>query len=113
MNSNGILTTRAEVEQKEGYAYFYPDHEEIADVKLDFRAWGPKTSLCCYFSYLEDHTGLLLYAWGRRIGINNEYRPQKCDIDFSQVKDGTYWRVNIKRNTKGNLTWYDAVLLKY
>ena len=34
MNSNGILTTRAEVEQKEGYAYFYPDHEEIADENL-------------------------------------------------------------------------------
>lgn len=111
MNSNGILTIRAEVEQKEGYAYFYPDHEEIADVKLDFRAWGPKTSLCCYFSYLEDDTGLLLYAWGRRIGINNEYSPQNCDIDFLQVKDGTHWRVTIKRNTKGNLTWYDAVPL--
>lgn len=53
MNSDGILPTRAEVEQKEDYAYFYPDHEKIADSKLDFRAMGPKSSLYCYFSYLK------------------------------------------------------------
>ena len=108
MNDRGILTTWREIEEREGFAYFYPDHEEVADVKLEFRTWGKSRCLGYYFSYLEDNTGLLLNAWVKEVRNKTVYCPQKCNIDFSNVQDGTLWRVTIKQNSRGNYTWVDA-----
>ena len=108
MNDRGILTTRSEVVEHFGETYHFPKKEAVVYARLDFRAWGKKNSLGCYFSSLEDDSKLLLYAWIKRNGINNEYRPSQSTIDFATVKDGTEWKVTIDKNSKGNYTWIMA-----
>ncbi len=108
MNEYGVLTTYSEVMNHNGSEYQFPDKEEVIDARLDFRAWGKKWSLGCFFTTLDGGRKLLLNAWGRAVGVNNQYQPQKSNIDFSKVKDNTLWRVSIKKNSKGKFTWVKA-----
>jgi len=112
MNEYGVLTTYSEVLNHNGPEYQFPDKEEVVDARLDFRAWGKKWSLGCFFTTLGDNRKLLLNAWGRAVGVNNQYQPQNCNIDFSKVKDNTIWKLTIKKNSKGRFTWTEAIPLK-
>ena len=108
MNDRGILTNWEEVKEQGGFDYPFPTYEFTADAKLDFRAWGKRQYLVCYFSNLENDSTIMLNAWRRKFGDTYIYSPQNCSVDFSYVEDGTKWRITVKQNSKGNYTWFDA-----
>ena len=91
---------------KRGYSRLIEEGEYIAT--LNFKVWGKRMSLGCYFE-TDDGKKFYLYAWRIQYGERkDDYCPRDCAINFRDVKPGTRWLIKTRRSSKGNVYWSTA-----
>lgn len=109
MNENGVLISRDEIETciQEGYKAVKKEGEYI--LHLDHRAWNLHRGfgMICYFTDRKNHK-YQLYLWRQDRKFNGIYSPKDTPVDFSIVKDGTWWKCIVRKNFKGRLEWREA-----
>ena len=87
-------------------------HEEPmrAEALLDFKIWGKRPCLTCYFRDIRTGAKFCLTAFDNE--KNTRYTPRDRDIDFSEqgIENGLYL-VETVGTKKGGSAWANASLL--
>lgn len=109
MNKHGILTNYEEKYDHGVFEYKFPTFEGTFTARLDCRAWPKKSRtpmlMCCFT--LEDGRKIKLNAIRR--GSNTAYTAKQSSINaFTEMEDGTLWRVTIKKTRNGYFGWEDV-----
>lgn len=83
------------------------------EVVLDFRVWGKRASLGCFFTSLSDGKRYKLNAFPPRGMSGSTYSPKDGGIDMSLPGlDGNRFLIETRKNSKGNSGWQSAVLIE-
>jgi hypothetical protein len=108
MNTNGVLTTKAEVKNSGGSEYLFPTEDMTFKGKLDSRSWGKKFCLVCNFT-AEDGRKIKLIGFGRKEAYGNVYGPKKCQFNFADDwVEGMIFTCTVRINSKGRHVWVSA-----
>ena len=106
MNYYGILTNYEERMEANLEQYSRPEKAGTFNLRLDYRTWGKRMCLFCYFTDEDTGEKIRLACWRN---AKAHYAPRKCTaIDFARVRTDSLWRCTLEEDTKGNINWVMA-----
>ena len=109
MNYYGILTNYEERMEANLEQYSRPEKAGTFHLRLDYRTWGKRMCLFCYFTDEDTGEKIRLACWRN---AKAHYAPRKCTaIDFARVRTDSLWRCTLEEDTKGNINWVMAEAL--
>ena len=106
MNYYGILTNYEERMEANLEQYSRPEKAGTFHLRLDYRTWGKRMCLFCYFTDEDTGEKIRLACWRN---AKEHYAPRKCtDIDFARVPTNSLWRCTLEADARGNINWVMA-----
>lgn len=89
--------------------YSFAKEAMTTEALLDFKVWGKKWNLQCYFQNIRTGEKFILNAF---CGSTKQYTPRDKSIDFSEpgIENGLY-QVTTAPNSKDKIIWESATLL--